>query len=343
MTGDLARFKAVLAHAAAGRPLDRTAARAAFDLMMQGDATPSQMGGLLMALRVRGETVDEITAGAEAMRARMLRVAAPEGAIDTCGTGGDGAGTVNISTTAAIVVAACDVPVAKHGNRGLSSKSGSAEMLQALGVNIDLEPEAISRCIERAGIGFMMAPRHHGAMRHVAGTRVELGTRTIFNLLGPLSNPAGVKRQLLGVFDVRWIEPLAHVLHALGSEKAWVVHGFGGLDELSTAGPTEVAELASGDVRRFTVTPADAGLPEHPISALAGGEPVANAEAARRVLAGEPGAHRDAVLLSAAAALVVADAASGLREGAALAAAAVDEGRAQAVLDRLILESQRDG
>ncbi|MFW5679570.1 MAG: anthranilate phosphoribosyltransferase [Pseudomonadota bacterium] len=343
MTGDLARFKAVLAHAAAGRPLDRTAARAAFDLMMQGDATPSQMGGLLMALRVRGETVDEITAGAEAMRARMLRVAAPEGAIDTCGTGGDGAGTVNISTTAAIVVAACDVPVAKHGNRGLSSKSGSAEMLQALGVNIDLEPEAISRCIERAGIGFMMAPRHHGAMRHVAGTRVELGTRTIFNLLGPLSNPAGVKRQLLGVFDVRWIEPLAHVLHALGSEKAWVVHGFGGLDELSTAGPTEVAELASGDVRRFTVTPADAGLPEHPISALAGGEPVANAEAARRVLAGEPGAHRDAVLLSAAAALVVADVASGLREGAALAAAAIDEGRAQAVLDRLILESQRDG
>ncbi len=343
MTGDLARFKAVLAEAATGRPLAKAAAREAFDLMMQGDATPAQMGGLLMALRVRGETVDEITAGAEAMRARMVRVEVPPGALDTCGTGGDGAGTVNISTTAALVVAAVGVPVAKHGNRGLSSKSGSAEVLQALGVDVDLEPDAIARCVRDAGIGFMMAPRHHGAMRHVAGTRVELGTRTIFNLLGPLSNPAGVRHQLLGVFDVRWVEPLAHVLKALGSAKAWVVHGAGGLDEPSTAGATEVAELAGGEVRRFTIHPADAGLDEHPIASLRGGEPAENAAALRRVLAGERGAYRDAVLLSAAAALIVADRTSSLREGAAVAAAAIDEGKASAVLDRLVAASAGHG
>ena len=336
MSGDLQRFKAVLAATADGRPLTRDEARSAFDLMMQGDATPAQMGAFLMALRVRGETVDEITAGAEAMRARMVRVAAPEGAIDTCGTGGDGSGTLNISTTAAIVVAACGVKVAKHGNRSLSSKSGSADVLTALGVDIDLEPEAIGRCIEQAGIGFMMAPRHHGATRHVAGARVELGTRTIFNLLGPLSNPAGVKRQLLGVFDARWLEPLAHVLHALGGEKAWVVHGTGGLDELSTEGPTEVAELDRGRVRRFQVTPADAGLESHPTAALAGGEPEANARALEALLQGASGAYRDAVLLSAAAALVVADAVPDLRAGAALAAQRIDEGAARAVLDRLI-------
>ncbi len=343
MSGDLARFKSVLAEAASGRPLDKASAREAFDLMMQGDATPAQMGGLLMALRVRGETVDEITAGAEAMRARMVRVEAPAGALDTCGTGGDGAGTVNISTTAALVLAACGVPVAKHGNRGLSSKSGSAEVLQALGVNIDLEPAGIARCIAEAGIGFMMAPRHHGAMRHVAGTRVELGTRTIFNLLGPLSNPAGVDRQLLGVFDVRWIEPLAHVLKALGSKRAWVVHGAGGLDEPSTAGATEVAELADGEIRRFTVHPADAGLPEHPIAALRGGEPAANATALRRVLGGEHDAYRDAVLLSTAAGLMVSDRVASLREGAEVAAAAIDEGRAMDVLERLIAASHADG
>lgn len=343
MTGDLARFKAILADAASGNALHRDVAREAFDMMMQGDATPSQMGGLLMALRVRGETVDEITAGALAMRARMVRVDAPTGAIDTCGTGGDGAGTVNISTTAALVVAACGVPVAKHGNRGLSSKSGSAEVLQALGVDIDLDPPMISRCIHEAGVGFMMAPRHHGAMRHVAGTRVELGTRTIFNLLGPLSNPAGVQRQLLGVFDTRWVEPLAHVLQALGSRKAWVVHGAGGVDELSTAGPTEVAALEDGEVRRFRVSPADAGLPEHPLAALQGGEPAANAEAAKRVLDGEPGAQLDAVLFSAAAALVIADRVSNLREGVDLARAAIAEGKAARVLDDLVRVSHDHG
>ena len=343
MSGELARFKTILAAAADGRTLSRDDARAAFDLMMQGDVTPSQMGGLLMALRVRGETVDEITAGAEAMRSRMVRVAAPDGAIDTCGTGGDGAGTVNLSTTAAIVVAACGVPVAKHGNRGLSSRSGSAEVLQALGVETELEPAAIGRCIRDAGIGFMMAPKHHGAMRHVAGTRVELGTRTIFNLLGPLSNPAGVKRQLLGVFDARWIEPLARVLGELGSDKAWVVHGSGGLDELATEGPTEVAELAGGRVRRFTVTPADAGLEAHPLAALEGGEPAENAAALRAVLAGHKGAYRDAVLLSAAAALVVADAAPDLAAGATLAARRLDDGGAAAVLERLVAVSRADG
>ncbi|MEO1090987.1 MAG: anthranilate phosphoribosyltransferase [Pseudomonadota bacterium] len=339
MSGDLDRFRAILADAASGRPLGREDARMAFDLMMQGDATPAQMGGLLMALRVRGETVDEIAAGAEAMRARMVEIAAPEGAIDTCGTGGDGSGTYNISTAAAIVVAACGVPVAKHGNRGLSSRSGSAEVLEALGVDIDGEPERIARCISDAGIGFMMAPRHHGAMRHVAGSRVELGTRTIFNLLGPLSNPAGVKRQLLGVYDARWIEPLAEVLHALGSEHAWVVHGDGGLDELSPSGPTQVAELRDGKVRTFTVTPEDAGLPRHPLDAIKGGDPGANATALRAVLAGETGAHRDAVVLAAAAALIVAGRAATLDEGASLATSRIDEGAAAATLDRLIVVS----
>lgn len=343
MSGELARFKSILAAAADGRPLAREDARAAFDLMMQGDVTPSQMGGFLMALRVRGETVDEIAAGAEAMRARMVRVDAPADAIDTCGTGGDGAGTVNLSTTAALVAAACGVPVAKHGNRGLSSRSGSAEVLQALGVETELAPDGIARCIRDAGIGFMMAPRHHGAMRHVAGTRMELGTRTIFNLLGPLSNPAGVTRQLLGVFDARWLEPLAHVLRALGSEKAWIVHGTGGLDELAIEGPTEVAELADGRVRRFTVTPADAGLAAHPNAALKGGAPAENAAALKSVLAGHKGAYRDAVLLSAAAALVVADAVPDLATGATLAARRLDDGSAAAVLERLVTVSRTDG
>ncbi len=343
MTGELDHFKIILAQAADGRALSREQARTVFDLMMQGDATPSQIGGLLMALRVRGETVDEIAAGAEAMRARMVPVAAPAGAIDTCGTGGDGAGTVNISTTAALVVAACGVKVAKHGNRSLSSKSGSAEVLTALGVDIELDPEVIARCIDQAGIGFMMAPRHHGAMRHVAGPRMELGTRTIFNLLGPLCNPAGVRRQLLGVFDPRWLEPMARVLAALGSEKAWVVHGTGGLDELSPEGATEVAELADGRVRRFLVTPADAGLEAHPTAALTGGEPAENALLLRRVLDGAEGAYRDAVLLSAAAALVVADAVPDLAAGAELAARRIDDGSARAVLDRLIQASRDHG
>ena len=274
--------------------------------MMAGDATPAQIAGLLMALRVRGETVEEITAGARSLRERMTRITAPEDAIDTCGTGGDAAGTFNISTAAAIVVAGAGVPVAKHGNRGLSSKSGSAEVLAALGVNIDADFALVEQAIREAGIGFMMAPRHHGAMRHVAGPRVELGTRTIFNLLGPLANPAGVKRQLMGVFAPEWVEPLAQVLGRLGSRFAWVVHGSDGLDELTTTGPTLVAEWDGSRVRRFEVTPEDAGLPRGRPEDLKGGEPAHNAEAIRAVLRGEPGPFRDAVVLGAAGALLVA-------------------------------------
>jgi anthranilate phosphoribosyltransferase len=242
MSADLDDIKSLIAIAAAGRPLSLEEARAAFDIMMSGDATPSQMGGLLMALRVRGETVDEITGGAMAMRAKMVTIKAPDHAIDTCGTGGDASGTYNVSTAASLVVAASGVTVAKHGNRALSSKAGSADVLTALGVNIDTGPEVVERAILEAGIGFMMAPRHHGAMRHVAGTRVELGTRTIFNLLGPLSNPAGTRRQLIGVFAREWVEPLAHVLKRLGSTRAWVVHGEDGLDEITTTAGTRAGD-----------------------------------------------------------------------------------------------------
>ena len=289
-----------------------------------------------MALRVRGETVEEITAGARSLRERMVRIEAPEGAIDTCGTGGDGAGTHNISTAAAIVVAGAGVPVAKHGNRGLSSRSGSAEVLTALGVNIDADFGLVEQAIREAGIGFMMAPRHHGAMRHVAGPRVELGTRTIFNLLGPLANPAGVDRQLMGVFSGHWIEPLAQVLGRLGSRFAWVIHGSDGLDELTTTGPTHVAEWDGAQVRRFAVTPEDAGLPRAAPADLKGGDPAHNADAIRAVLAGRPGPLRDAVVLGAAVALVVAGRAQSLREAAALAAQSIDGGAALAALEKLV-------
>ena len=329
-------FRQLIAKAATGEPLSLDEARSAFETMMSGDATPSQMGGLLMALRVRGETIDEITAGALTMRQRMVTVDAPPGAIDTCGTGGDASGTYNISTASALVIAACGVQVAKHGNRGLSSRSGSSDVLAALGVDIDADVPVIERAIREAGIGFMMAPRHHGAMRHVAGTRVELGTRTIFNLLGPLSNPAGVTRQLTGVFDRQWIEPLARVLGRLGSEKAWVVHGSDGLDELTTTGPSFVAELEDGRVRTFEITPEDAGIPRATPQQLKGGDAETNAQAIRDLLAGQPGAFRDATLLAAAGGLIVAGKVNELREGAALAAAAIDDGRARATLDKLV-------
>jgi anthranilate phosphoribosyltransferase len=336
MTAELQRFKQLIAKAATGARLEQEEARDAFGLMMTGNATPAQMAGLLMALRVRGETVEEIAAGAQSLRERMARVEAPEGAIDTCGTGGDAAGTYNISTAAAIVVAGAGVPVAKHGNRGLSSKSGSAEVLAQLGVNIDADFALVEESIRGAGIGFMMAPRHHGAMRHVAGPRVELGTRTIFNLLGPLANPAGVKRQLVGVFAAEWVEPLAQVLGRLGSRFAWVVHGSDGLDELTTTGPTLVAEWDGSRVRRFEVTPEDAGLPRGRLEDLKGDDPAHNAEAIRAVLTGVKGPFRDAVVLGAAGALVVAGRAEGLREGARLAAESVDSGAALAALDRLV-------
>ncbi|WP_416900339.1 MAG: anthranilate phosphoribosyltransferase [Minwuia sp.] len=328
-------FKALIGRVAEGERLPVDAAKTAFDIMMSGNATPSQMGAFLMGLRVRGETVDEITGGAMAMRARAESVRAPAGAIDTCGTGGDAKGTWNVSTAAALVLAASGVPVAKHGNRALSSKTGAADVLGALGVNIDCPFPLIERSLNEAGIGFLMAPRHHGAMRHVGPTRVELGTRTIFNLLGPLSNPAGAKRQLMGVFAKQWVEPLAHVQKALGGEKVWVVHGSDGMDELTTTGPSFVAELANGEVRTFEVSPADAGLPEASPDELKGGAPEQNAAALDAVLNGAKNAFRDIVLLNAAAGLIVADRAADLKEGAEMAAAVLDNGAAARTLSKL--------
>lgn len=337
MTAELTRFRALIAKAATGAPLAFDEAREAFGLMMTGNATPAQVAGLLMAMRVRGETVEEITAGATALRERMTRINAPPGAVDTCGTGGDAAGTHNISTAAALVVAGCGVPVAKHGNRGLSSRSGSSDVLTALGVDVEADLALVERAIGEAGIGFMMAPRHHGAMRHVAGPRVELGTRTVFNLLGPLANPAGVRRQVVGVFAAAWVEPLAEVLGRLGAEFAWVVHGRDdGLDELTTTGPTLVAEWDGTKVRTFEVTPEEAGLPRARLDDLKGGEPAQNAAAIRAVLSGERSPLRDAALLGAAGALMVAGRARSLREGAAIAAESVDGGAAARALDRLV-------
>lgn len=342
MTTDLVRFKELLAVAATGRPLTLAEAGDAFAIMMAGDATPAQMAGFLMALRVRGEHVDEITAGARTLRDRMTRIAAPAGAVDTCGTGGDNSGTFNISTAAALVVAGAGVPVAKHGNRGLSSRSGSSDVLTSLGVNIDAPFPVIERAIRDAGIGFMMAPRHHGAMRHVAGPRVELGTRTIFNLLGPLANPAGVRRQVMGVFSADWLEPLALVLGRLGAERAWVVHGEPGLDELSTVGTTRVAEWTGEAVRSFTIEPEDAGLARAALGDLKGGDAEENAAAIHAMLAGIKGPLRDAVLLAAAACLVVAERASDLKGGVALAAESIDSGKARTALEQLVAISRED-
>ncbi len=260
---DYSALKPFIAKVAAGEPLSREDTRAAFTIMMNGEATDAQIAAFLMALRVRGETVEEISGAVEVMREKMLPVEAPAEAIDIVGTGGDASGSYNISTASAFVVAGCGVPVAKHGNRALSSKSGAADVLAALGVNLDLAPERIAACIREAGVGFMFAPAHHAAMKYVMPARRQLGTRTIFNLLGPLSNPAGVKRQMTGVFAPQWVEPLAHVLKALGAEAAWIVHGAGGLDEISPAGETQVAALENGEVSTFTVTPEDAGLPRH--------------------------------------------------------------------------------
>lgn len=336
MSDQQTQLKSLLAKVATGASLSVDEAEQAFSVLMAGDATPAQIGGLLMALRVRGETVDEITGAVRVMRARALKVSAPADAIDIVGTGGDGAGTFNISTGAALVVAGCGVPVAKHGNRALSSKCGAADVLAALGVDLDAELPLVERAIAEAGIGFLMAPRHHSAMRHVAGPRVELGLRTIFNLLGPLSNPAGVVRQFTGAFSRDWIEPMARALGNLGSERAWVVHGCDGLDELTTTGPSFVAEWHEGGMRRFEVTPADAGLPTASPADLKGGDAATNAAAMQAMLGGEHGPFRDAVVYNAAAALIVAGRAGDLREGAAMAAAAIDGGRARAALRRLI-------
>jgi anthranilate phosphoribosyltransferase len=332
-------FKTLIGKVATGAELTVQESASAFDRMMSGDATPSQMGALLMGLRVRGETVDEITGAVTTMRGKMLRVEAPPNAIDVVGTGGDASGSYNISTCAAFIVAGAGVPVAKHGNRALSSRSGAADVLAALGVRIDIEPEAIARCIAEAGIGFMFAPLHHPAMKHVGPTRVELGTRTIFNLLGPLSNPAGVKRQMVGVFSRHWVEPLAKVLGRLGSERAMVVHGSDGLDEITTAGPTNVASLENGTVRTFEISPEDVDLPKADPKRLLGGDAEANAAALLSVLKGQKSPYRDVAMFNAAAALVVAGRAKDLPDGMGLARTSIDSGEAEGRLDRLIAVS----
>jgi anthranilate phosphoribosyltransferase len=332
-------FKSLIAKVATSASLTRAEAAAAFDRMMSGEATPSQMGGLLMALRVRGETVDEITGAVTTMRAKMLGVKAPADAIDVVGTGGDASGSFNISTCAAFIVAGAGVPVAKHGNRALSSKSGAADVLAALGVKIDLNAEQVGQCIREAGIGFMFAPAHHPAMKNVGPTRVELGTRTIFNLLGPLSNPAGVKRQMVGTFSKQWIEPMAQVLKNLGSDCVWVVHGSDGLDEITTSGPTSVAALENGKIRTFEIAPQDPGLPLAKPEALRGGDAEHNAKALLEVLKGKAGAFRDVAIFNAAAALVVAGKAKDLKEAAGLARKSIDSGEAEGRLDRLIAVS----
>ena len=321
-------FKSLIG-VACSRPLTRAEAEAAFTALFEGAATPAQMGGFLMALRTRGETVDEYAAAATVMRAKCNAVTAPAGAMDIVGTGGDGKGTLNISTATAFVVAGAGVPVAKHGNRNLSSKSGAADVLTELGLNIMIGPEAVERCLTAQGIGFMMAPMHHPAMRHVGPIRAELGTRTIFNILGPLTNPAGVKRQLTGAFTAALIRPMAEVLQALGSDKAWLVHGGDGTDEISIAEPTAVAALENGHIREFTLRPSDAGLPVHPFAAILGGTPAENAVAFRALLDGATGAYRDAVLFNAAAALMVAGRVTSLTDGVSLAAQSLDTGAAR--------------
>jgi anthranilate phosphoribosyltransferase len=321
--------------AAAERPLSREEAGAAFAALFAGEASAVQIAALLVALRVRGETVGEIAAAAAAMRAACRPVAAPEGAVDIVGTGGDGKGTLNISTAAAFVVAGAGVPVAKHGNRNLSSRSGAADVLTASGIDVMVGPEVAERALAEAGICFMMAPMHHPAMRHVMPVRTELGLRTVFNILGPLTNPAGVRRQLTGAYSPDLLRPMAETLRDLGSEAAWLVHGGDGTDELSIAGPSRVVVLKDGALSEREVAPADAGLPTHPFEAIAGGTPEDNARAFAALLGGEAGAYRDAVLLNAAAALVVAGRAGDLAEGARMAARSIDEGAAKAKLAAL--------
>jgi anthranilate phosphoribosyltransferase len=328
-------FKPLIAKVAAGASLSAAEAENAFERILSGESTPAQTGAFLMALRVRGETVDEITGAVRAMRGKMLRVETTPDAIDIVGTGGDNVGTWNVSTLAAILAAACGVKVAKHGNRAASSKSGAADVLTAIGVKIGLPPEHVARCIDEAGVGFMMAPTHHASMRHVGPVRVELGTRTIFNLLGPLSNPASVSRQVVGVFSPGWLEPIAETLKTLGSERVWVVHGADGLDELTTTGPTHVVELKGGKLSKFDVTPADAGLKVSSMEDLKGGDPAVNAVALKGVLQGAKNAYRDIAVLNAAAGLVVADKVKSLAEGARMAESAIDSGKAMKTLEKL--------
>ena len=328
-------FKPLLSKLADGHILSEEDAEAFFSACLRGEPSPAQIAAAVTALRMRGETVGEITACARAMRAAATKLEHPYEVIDTCGTGGDGQHTFNISTAAAIVAAGGGIKVAKHGNRALSSSSGSSDVLSALGVNLGCSMEQSRKALDEAGICFLFAPAHHSAMRHVTPVRAELGFRTVFNLLGPLSNPAGAQRQVLGVYDPRLIEPMAKVLGALGAERAWVVHG-SGLDEITTTGPTQICEWRDGQTRLFTVTPEAVGLERVSIDALRGGDPKANAAALTALLAGERGPYRDIVALNAAAAFLVADRVETLREGLDLAFAVIDDGRAREALARLV-------
>lgn len=332
-------IKAALNKIADGRDLTGEEMRGVMRTIMAGEATPSQIGAFLMGMRVKGETVVEIAAAVSIMREQMIPVTAPEQAIDIVGTGGDGAGTLNISTATAIVVAASGMPVAKHGNRALSSKSGASQVLEALGVKLDLTPAEIGASIETAGIGFMFAPSHHPAMKHVGPTRTELGTRTLFNLLGPQSNPAGVRRYLLGVYAEEWVEPVAAALLANRAIKAWVVHGSDGLDEITTTGSTQVAQIENGSLTTFEITPEQFGLPRATLDDLRGGDPADNARALTALLDGAPGAYRDIVLLNSGAALLVADVVPTVDAGIALARDLIDTGKAKDTLARLVAVS----
>jgi anthranilate phosphoribosyltransferase len=326
-----------------GATLSEEEIRTALEQMTAGAATPAQMGAFLMALRVRGETVEEIAGAARMLRAKMNRVEVAPDAIDIVGTGGDSHGTYNVSTCAALVAAGAGLKIAKHGNRRVSSKSGASDVLSELGVKLEVPAGTIARCVSEAGVGFLWAPLHHPALKHWAPIRGELGIRTIFNLLGPICNPAGVKRQVVGVFSWHWVEPIAHVLNSLGAEHVWVVHGHDGLDELTTTGATDVAELKGGKVTVFEVTPADAGLAPAKLSDLRGGDEKENAAAIREVLAGKRTPLRDIAVLNAAAALIVAGKAVNLADGAALAAHAIESGAARKALEKLVAISNGRG
>lgn len=336
MNGKNLNLKPLIQIVSDGCSLTEDQSKEAFDIIMTGNATPAQIGGFLMAMRVRGETTEEITGAARAMREKVIKINAPSDALDTVGTGGDASGTFNISTASSFVVSAAGVPIAKHGNKALSSKTGAADVLSELGVNLNCDMSVIQKAMDEIGICFLMAPRHHMAMRHVAASRSELGTRTIFNILGPLANPALVKKQLVGVFSEAWVEPMAQVLKGLGSERAWVVHGSDGLDEITTTGVTKVAALDKGSVSTFTIHPEDANLELADPKQLKGGLPGQNAMALANLLGGEKGPYRDIVLFNSAAAFIIAEKVDDLKEGVKLAAEMIDTGQAKQKLDQLV-------
>ncbi len=336
MTDIPSALKPFIAKISEGETLNFDQASEAFEIIMSGGATAAQIAGFLVALRMRGEEVSEISAAVKVIRSKALSIKAPADAMDIVGTGGDGSGTLNISTATAIVTAACGVPVAKHGNRALSSKSGTADALSRLGLNLEAPFEQIERAISEANLGFMMAPRHHSSFKYVGPVRMELGIRTMFNILGPLCNPAGVKRYLLGVYSAQWVRPMAETLAQLGCEKAWVVHGADGLDELSTTGENLVCEVEGNSIREFSIGPEAAGLPQATLDALKGGDAEYNAQRIRALLGGEKDAYRDIVLFGSAAALVIADKVKELSAGVEMAADAIDSGKASQALEKLV-------